>query len=245
MPNYKRLLLMSNSTNPGQRPLEHAAEAITDFLGNQIKTVLFVPFASVTSSFDDFASSIRQSFRNMNYGLHSLHSTVHAVQAVERAEAIVVGGGNTFVLIDTLYRMGLLKTIRARVRKGVPYIGWSAGANIACPTIKTTNDMPIVDPRTLNALNLVPFQINPHFMDTDSADCPGETRTERIAEFIAVNPEVYVVGLRDGTMLRIEGPSLKVIGLSGVRVFRKGKTAGNYGPQDSLQFLLANIKKDK
>ena len=234
----KRLLLLSNSKNYGGGYLEHAGIAIKDFLGEQIRTVLFVPFAGVRISFDEFTVMVRERFQEMGYELNSVHETGNPHDAVKSAEAIVVGGGNTFHQLSCLYETDLLETIRARANDGTPYIGWSAGSNVACPTIKTTNDMPVVEPRSFDALGLVPFQINPHYTDAHPPGHSGETRAERIAEFIQVNPNVSVVGLREGSMLRIEGSTIKLLGDKDARIFQKGKEPADYNTEASLHFLL-------
>lgn len=234
----RRLLLLSNSKNFGQGYLEHAEAHIKDFLGAQVRRVLFVPYAAVRYTFDDFAASVRERFHQFGYDLDSVHTSEDPCQAVRTAEAIIVGGGNTFHLLHHLYWHDLLDVIRERVNKGVPYIGWSAGSNVACPTIKTTNDMPIIEPPSLNALSLVPFQINPHYLDAHPEHHQGETREERLLEFIEVNHCVYVVGLREGSLLRIEDASIRLIGDKPVRIFRNGQEAQEVGPQASLQFLL-------
>jgi dipeptidase E len=133
---------------------------------------------------------------------------------------------------------GLFPVIRDRVRAGIPYIGWSAGSNIACPTLRTTNDMPIIDPRGFDCLNLVPFQINPHYLDKNPEGHGGETREQRIAEFIEINPGVFVVGLREGSMLRLEGNRLSLIGTNTMRIFKKGNLPVETVPGDDLGFLL-------
>src|ERR1051325_4121077 len=235
---HKRLLLLSNSSNYGEGYLEYPASAIRDFLGGEIKTVLFVPFAGVRYSFDEYAATVRGRFEAMGYKLESVHDARDPQGAIGRAEAIAVGGGNTFHLLSGLYRAGLIDEVRARVQNGVPYIGWSAGANVACPTIKTTNDMPIIEPPSFRALNLVPFQINPHYTDERAVGPAGETRDERLAEFIEVNRDIYVVGLREGTMLRIEDASIKLLGEKSARVLLKGREARDYAPHESLEFLL-------
>ncbi|MBI3950704.1 MAG: dipeptidase PepE [Acidobacteria bacterium] len=234
----KRLLLLSNSKNYGMGYLEHAESAIQDFLGEKVRGVLLIPFAAVRISFDEFTSMVRERFQAMGYELTSAHEVSDPNDAVMNAEAIVVAGGNTFHLLTHLYRTGLLETIGARVNDGTPYIGWSAGANVACPTIKTTNDMPIVELPSFNALGLVPFQINPHYTDATLAEHSGETRAERIAEFIEVNPGVYVVGLREGSMLRIEGSRIELLGDRDAKVFIKGKDPTDYNSGASLEFLL-------
>jgi len=235
---HKRLLLLSNSTNYGERYLGYPADAIKEFLGAEIKRVLFVPFAGVRISFDQYTKTVRERFEEMGYELESVHEARDPAQAVRQAEAIAVGGGNTFHLLRGLYDAKLIEIIRERVEGGAPYIGWSAGSNVACPTIRTTNDMPIVEPPSLDALNLIPFQINPHYTDALPLGHGGETRDERLQEFIEVNPDTYVVGLREGTMLRIEDASVKLLGEKSARVFLKGREAKDYAPQESLQFLL-------
>lgn len=137
-----------------------------------------------------------------------------------------------------LHDFKLIEAIRSRVLSGVPYIGWSAGANIACPTLRTTNDMPITDPLGFDTFGLVPFQINPHFLDTNPAGHAGETREERILEFLEINPGVYVVGLREGTILRRENDSLKLIGRRTARIFKKGDLPYELGNADDFSFLL-------
>jgi dipeptidase E len=235
----KRLLLLSNSINYGATFLEHATEAIKDFLGPEVTTVLFIPFAGVRFPYDAYVTRVRAVFAEMGYDLESVHAIADAPEAVRRAQALVVGGGNTFHLLRHLYTTGLLEPMRQRVLAGVPYIGWSAGANVACPTIKTTNDMPIVEPPGFNALGVIPFQINPHYTDATLPQHSGETRAERLAEFAAANPDVCVVGLREGSMLRVEGTTITLTGPHNVTVFRHGQAATDYTPMDSLRFLLS------
>ncbi len=234
----KRLLLLSNSTNYGEPYLEYPQSAITDFLGTEVRTVLFIPYAGIRMSFDDYAATVRQRFEAMGYKLDSIHRAGDPVAAVRSAQAVAVGGGNTFHLLRGLYEAGILDVIRERVEAGVPYIGWSAGSNVACPTIKTTNDMPVVEPPSLNALGLVPFQINPHYTDDHPAGHNGETRAQRIIEFTELNPGTFVAGLREGTMLRIEGSDIRLLGSQPVRIFIKGRQPVDYSPNESLQFLL-------
>ena len=235
---HKRLLLLSNSMNYGQEFLEHAAADIKDFLGAEVRRVLFVPFAGVTRSYDEYAATVGARFEELGYELDSVHRAADAVEAARSAEAIAVGGGNTFHLLRELYEAALVESIRERIQNGVPYIGWSAGSNVACPTIRTTNDMPIVEPQSFNALNLVPFQINPHYTDEQLTNHSGETREQRIAEFLKANTNVTVVGLREGSILRIEGGEIKLLGEKTARVFKSGEEAKEYKATDSLEFLL-------
>lgn len=234
----RRLLLLSNSRDPAEGYLGHARDQIRGLLGDRIKTALFIPFASVMASFDEFAAKVLEGLSSIGCGLHSIHQAADPKRAIAEADALIVGGGNTFQLLNSLYEKDLLAILKERVGQGVPYIGWSAGANIACPTIKTTNDMPIVEPPSFNALNLVPFQINPHFVDFPLPDETAETRVDRINEFLAVNPGVYVVGMRDGTMLRVDEASIKMEGSGQICIFIKDQDPIDYGPGDSLQFLL-------
>jgi dipeptidase E len=234
----KRLLLLSSSMIQGAGYLEYCEGEIKDFLGTELKRVLFVPFAGVIKTFEEYAGVVRERFEAMGYKLDSVHQSSNASEMVRSAEAIVIGGGNTFHLLRGLYEMEIVESIRERVLNGVPYIGWSAGSNVACPTIRTTNDMPIVEPPSLNALNLVPFQINPHYTNELPAGHQGETREQRIAEFTKVNPGVHVVGLREGSMLRIEGKTIALRGEKEARVFINGEEAREYKLEDSLEFLF-------
>ena len=234
----KRLLLLSNSTNFGEPFLQYPLRTIQQFLGSTASEVLFVPYAAVRLSFSDYVSRVRERFRAIGIEVTSIHETENPVAAVERAAAIVVGGGNTFCLLDRLYTQGLVERIRERVLQCVPYVGWSAGSNVACPTIKTTNDMPIVEPRSLTALDLVPFQINPHYTDATVPNHGGETRAERLLEFLVANPTATVIGLREGTMLRVEGEEIELLGDKPARIFRDGHEVIESASGDSLKFLL-------
>jgi len=215
-----RLLLISNSTLHGSGYLEHAAAEIRDFLGDA-RSVLFVPFALADD--DGYAAKARQQFQVMGYELVSLHEAGDKQTAVKEAEALFIGGGNTFRLLKALYDFEVLQLIKHQVEQGMPYIGSSAGSNIAAPTIKTTNDMPIVEPPSFNALGLVGFQINPHYLDPlpDSTHM-GETREERIIQFLEEN-ETPVAGIREGAIIRVEEGSTVLKGSSGARIFRRGQ----------------------
>jgi dipeptidase E len=195
----------------------------------------------VRLSFSDYAARVRERFREIGIAVTSVHEMENPATAVERASTIVVGGGNTFCLLDRLYSQGLVERIRERVLQGVPYVGWSAGSNVACPSIKTTNDMPIVQPYSLSGLDLIPFQINPHYTDATLPNHGGETRAERLMEFLEVNPTMSVIGLREGTMLRVEDGKIELLGDKPARVFRKGREVVEPAPGDSLQFLLDRI----
>jgi dipeptidase E len=231
----RRILLISNSTLYGSGYLDHADDEIRNFLGD-LQRVLFVPFALFDR--DAYASLAQERFQKMGYDLDSIHLAANAREAVNEAEAIFIGGGNTFRLLKALYDLDLLGAIAGRVDDGMPYIGSSAGSNVAGPTIKTTNDMPIVQPPSFDALGLVSFQINPHFLDPDpNSKHKGETREERIVQFLE-ECDTPVVGLREGAMLRIENGATLLKGSSGARIFRKGRDPIEVKPGTGLDDLL-------
>jgi len=233
-----RLLLISNSTNAGEAYLDYPKYNIKEFLGEKSKKALFIPYAAVTFSYDDYVKKVSERFNEIGHEIDPIHHYKNPVQAVNNAEVIVVGGGNTFQLIKIIQEKGLIEVVRNRVKNGIPYIGWSAGSNVACPTICTTNDMPISEPESFKAFNLIPFQINPHYLDVNPDGHAGETREMRIEEFIEVNPDKYVVGLREGTMLLIEDGSIKLIGPRNTRIFKKGITPYDLSSNDDFGFLL-------
>lgn len=233
-----RLLLISNSINPGEGYLEYPKSHIKDFLGEKAKNAIFIPYAAVTFSYEEYEKKVNARFAEIGHHVTSIHRFINPVEAIENADAIVVGGGNTWQLVKMLQEKGLMKVIKKKVKTGTPYIGWSAGSNIACPTLKTTNDMPIVEPEKFKTLKLVPFQINPHYLDDHPANHGGETREIRIKEFIEVNRNVYVVGLREGTMLLLEDKELVLIGNRKARIFKYGQEPKEYTNEDDFSFLL-------
>lgn len=234
----RQLLLLSNSSTAGMSYLEHALDPLREFLGTPARTVLFVPYAAVRLGYDEYAAKVRPVLEGIGHRLISVHKQADAVEAVLEAEAIAVGGGNTFHLVRELQERGLIEPIRQRVLEGTPFIGWSAGSNIACPTLRTTNDMPIVEPRSFRCLDLIPFQINPHYLDAHPDGHMGETREERIREFLVVEPDRYVVGLREGSTLRVEGDSLQLIGEKPMRILKHGEEPLEVEPGEALDFLL-------
>lgn len=233
-----RLLLISNSTMQGEPYLDYPKYEIQKFLGDKAVTALFIPYAAVTFSFDLYESKVEERFAEIGHHITSIHHFSDPVEAVQNAEAIVVGGGNTWQLVRMMHDNQLMKAIRLKVEQGTPYIGWSAGSNVACPTLQTTNDMPVVDPKGFDCMGLVPFQINPHYLDANPAGHGGETREQRIEEFLEVNPEITVVGLREGTMLKCENNSLKMIGSRSTRIFKKGTHPEELNASDNFDFLL-------
>lgn len=231
----KRLLLISNSTSYGQRYLDHCADEIIDFLKEK-KSVLFLPYALYDR--DKYTKVAKQRFEKMGIKLYSLHQKRNHSQAIQEASALFVGGGNTFRLLNELYKLDVLKIIRERIEEGVPYIGVSAGVNIVCPTIRTTNDMPIIDPPSFVGLNVIPFQINPHYIDSDPhSQYQGETREQRIKEFHEEN-DTTVIGLREGAWLRIGAHTITLKGKNGAKLFQKDRLPTEYDSGAHLNFLI-------
>ncbi len=218
----KQLLLLSSSRTDGTAPLEHARDFICDFLGRERRRIVFVPFAAVTISYREYLERARSQLEPWGYTVEIVAADRAPTEALADADAVMVGGGNSFQLLRELQRTGLLEAIRERVLGGLPYLGWSAGSNMACPTIRTTNDMPIVEPADFQALGLVPFQINPHYTDAHPPGHQGETRDDRIAEFLIANPQVTVLGLREGSAVRVEGDGARLLGKLPARLFRNG-----------------------
>ena len=235
-----RLLLISNSTTPGQPYLQWPLENIRKFLGGCAETVAFVPYAAVTFSYDEYEARVQKAFDDLGISVRSVHREADPAKAIREAEAVVVGGGNTFALLKKMQEQGLTDAVRMAVGElGTPYVGWSAGSNVACPSIRTTNDMPIVEPESFTATGLIPFQINPHYLDSHPDGHAGETREQRINEFLAANPGMRVAGLREGCLLRIEGDRRELVGGRPMRIFRHGDAPYEINPGDSLDFLWA------
>lgn len=232
-----RLLLISNSTNPGEPYLDYPKENIRTFLGTTPVKALFLPYAAVTFSYDKYEEKVSERFREIGHDVISIHHFKDPVKAVKDASAIVVGGGNTWKLLNTIQENNLINAVREKVFSGTPYIGWSAGSNVACPTIMTTNDMPVVEPKSFNAFSLVHFQINPHYLDANPEGHAGETREQRIEEFIEINRDIYVVGLREGTMISVEDQKIKLTGPRKARIFHFGSSPFEAAADDNLDFL--------
>lgn len=233
-----RLLLISNSTNPGEPYLDYPKNKIREFLGKKTVKALFIPYAAVTFSYDEYEDKVSERFREAGHDIVSIHHFDNLKAAVRDSEAIVVGGGNTWKLLKNIRDNDLIDIIRQQVISGTPYIGWSAGSNVACPTIRTTNDMPVVEPDSFRAFNLIPFQINPHYIDSNPPGHAGETREQRILEFIEINPDIFVAGLREGSMLILEGENLSLSGERTLRIFKKGEPPKEMSAGDDFSFLL-------
>ena len=213
-------------------------EIIVDKLGVKESEVVFIPYAAVTFSYDEYEAKVQARFNEIGIKVRSIHHALNKRNFLRNAQAVVIGGGNTFALLKRMQEEDLLDVIHRRVKGGMPYIGWSAGSNVTCPTICTTNDMPIVQPESFRAIGLVSFQINPHYLDANPVGHAGETREQRILEYLEANRSRYVVGLREGCMLRIDDNGIQLIGSRPMRIFKKGQPTYEVNPGDDISFLL-------
>jgi dipeptidase E len=233
----RQLLLISNSTLHGRGYLDHAESEIRDLVGARTR-VVFVPFALHDRK--AYASKAQERLQAMGLDLTSVHDVSNTARTIAEAEVIFVGGGNTFRLLRGLYDYHLLDPIRQSVAAGTPFIGSSAGAIVAGPSLRTTKDMPVVQPPSFDALGLVSFQISPHYLDLDpSSTHMGETQEERILQFLEEN-EAPVVGLREGSMLRVHADTVTLKGPHSIRVFRRGEHPVEIPSGSNLHELLRN-----
>ena len=235
-----RLLLVSNAKRDGMGYLEHAQEELRDFFAGEVERVLFVPYAAITKSYETYVEDITPVFRDvLGCEIVSAHRLDDPAAAVAEVDAVVIGGGNTWMLHRKMRQLGLIDAIRERALAGTPYMGWSAGSNMACRTIKSSNDMVITDPLDFEGLALVPFQINPHYIHGNPPGFHGETREQRIHEFCEVNSDVYVAGLPEGMMFRVESDTIDVRGIDApLRVFKAGEEDRELTKADDISFLL-------
>ena len=232
-----KLLLISNSTMAGEEYLRYPMPVIADFLQG-VREIVFVPYAAVTFSYAEYEAKVQARFAELGIRVRSVHRAVNPGRMIRQAEAVCVGGGNTFALTKKMQEQGLIREIRAKIKSGTPYVGWSAGSNVCCPTLCTTNDMPIVCPESFKTIDAVKFQINPHYLDANPEGHAGETREQCIREYIEANPRRWVAGLREGCMLRCENGRLELIGPRPMRMFKKGVAPFEVQPGDDLSFLL-------
>ena len=231
------LLLISNSTNAGEQYLQYPIKNIESFLQG-VSEVVFIPYAAVTFSYAAYEAKVQARFDEIGIKVRSIHRSKNPRRMIREAQAICLGGGNTFALAKKMHEQGLMTAILRKIKEGTPYVGWSAGSNVSCPTICTTNDMPIVQPESFKAIGAVKFQINPHYLDANPEGHAGETREQRIEEYIEANPRRWVVGLREGCMLHLHDGQMELIGSRPMRIFKKGVETFEVQPGDDLSFLL-------
>lgn len=218
----KKMLLMSSSRCAQLGYLEHADAQFKALYGDaKGLEVVLIPYAAVTTSYDAIEEKARPAFERAGQKLKSIHHFKNAKEAIENAQAIAIAGGNTFVLLKLMYENNLIQAIRDRVNAGAPYVGWSAGGNVAGPSIRTTNDMPIAEPPSFEALNLIPFQTNPHFISGKMPGHNGESREDRINEFLTFNRQEEVISMPEGTALLCAGAQATVLGEQGMLWFRQ------------------------
>ena len=218
----KNALLISASSYQDTGYLRHCKNWVKDFLGESGKDeILFIPYAGVRRTNDEYEQKVIDRLKNSN--IKSIHHYEDKISAIKNASSIAVGGGNTFMLLYTLYKLNLIEPIKEAVANGTKYFGWSAGANIAGKTMMTTNDMPIIMPKSFDSLNIFPYQINPHFISGKLAGHNGESREERLEEFLIANPKDTIYALPEGTALLIADNDAEVIGHSEILKFEYQK----------------------
>lgn len=237
------IMLFSNGKLPqNQQLLEFGHQWIEDMVKETgIKKLVFIPYAMIRSDYQSRTDELHNILSKYGCEVTNIATAPDPVDAILEAEGILVSGGNTWVLNKMLHDQGLIGPLRQAVLKeGKPYIGWSAGTNICAPTICTTNDMPIVSAAILPSLNFVPFQINPHYIEASVEGHMGETRDERIAEYLIMNPHQVVAGIPEGTMLHIKNSQLSYVSSTGkpMKLFRQDQEAEYFHQEDNIQFLM-------
>jgi dipeptidase E len=237
----KKILALSSSRSGDSGYLETALPIIREFLGENKLKIAFIPFAFV-DSYEDYFSRVKEALKSLGHQINVVLPEI-AKKVIEESDCLMVGGGNTFKLLHDLYQLNLIDVIRNKIDNGTPYIGWSAGANILGPTISTTNDMPVIEPKSFNALGLFPFQINPHYFNQKQEGFNGETRDQRIEEFLKMNTGIPVIGLPEGTFLILKNEVVRFEGKIAAALFQSEKNVdGNFKnevlPGAALSFLL-------
>jgi len=239
----KNLLLLSSSRVGDSGYLEQALPNIKEFLSDKIdkkKTLLFIPYAGISIGFEQYEKLVQEAFGKIQLEIQSIHHFDDKLQAIKSCSAIIIGGGNTFSLLKELYQNNLIEPIQNAISEGIPYIGWSAGSNIAAPTIRTTNDMPIVEPPSFDALNLLPWQINPHYIEGNPPGHNGETRQQRLEEFLIANPKKQIIALPEGAGLRLSNGNLHYFGQDSGWIFNHQEKISIHNNTDLKQLLKSN-----
>jgi|SRR6185437_8980598 len=238
----KKILAISSSRVGNSGYLETVVPLIESFLGSKPTKIAFLPFASAESNYEEYAYRIKKAFNNLPYSIETVLPQ-NAKEIIIKSNVLMCGGGNTFKLLHDIYELDIFETIRKKVNSGTPYIAWSAGANITGLTIGTTNDMPIIQPQTFNALGFFPFQINPHYTSQKKKGFNGETRDERLKEFMIMNPGIAIVCLPEGAAIQLSKNHLKFIGNEPGILFHQKDNSGSFlretiSPTADLSFLL-------
>ena len=233
----KNIIIASTSTLHGGDYLDYLLPELQSFFSN-VKELLFIPYARPSGiSHDDYTRKVGEAFTKINISVKGIHEFENPIEALENAEGIFTGGGNTFLLVSQLYKNNVIDTLEKVVKNGTPYLGTSAGSNICGLTMSTTNDMPIVYPPSFRTLGFVSFNINPHYLDPiEGSTHMGETRETRINEFHHFNPQP-VVGLREGSWLEVKGDSVKLKGALTARIFKRNEKPIEVEPETELNEL--------
>jgi dipeptidase E len=231
-----RILAFSSSRFGNTEYLETNIPVIKNFIGSKPTNIAFIPFAAADNNYEEYGLRVSAALNNLPYRIE-IAFPQNAKSVIGKNNLIIVGGGNTFKLLYNIYDLNLLDLIRDKVNNGAPYISWSAGSNILAPTIGTTNDMPIIEPKSFNALGLFPFQINPHYFNKKIEGFNGETRDDRLEEFLQVNPGTPILALPEGTGLQLENNILKYFGNDEGVLF--------YYEKEATHFTRKKIKNGK
>lgn len=238
----KKILAISSSRVGNSGYLENAVPLVENFLGSKPTKIAFLPFASAGGNYGEYTDRVKKGFENLPYSIKTVLPE-NAKGIIAESDVLMVGGGNTFKLLHDIYQLDILDIIQRKVSAGAPYIGWSAGANITGLTIGTTNDMPVIQPESFKALALFPFQINPHYVNIAPAGFNGETRDQRLHEFLMLNPGKRIVALPEGTALKLGNNQLKFLGnVPGVLFYEKN-VSGQFAhetidPETDLSYLM-------
>jgi dipeptidase E len=230
----KNMLLLSNSRMPTTGYLEHALGELQATIGTARRLVL-IPFACVSKSYDAMTAQVCEALRSLHVDIIGLHTCENPIRALREAEGILVNGGNTYHLLYQLRHRELIVPLRQQILAGIPYAGWSAGSAICAPSIRTSNDMPIIDPAGLDALGVIDFQLNAHYTNAVPADWMGETRDQRLEEFLCLHPQMPILGLPEGDWLRVRGDTIDIGGPFPAKWFR-ANTAPKQLPAGPLPY---------